>query len=118
MQFYKDGKYQSVVSWTIGNKPIDVSSSGDNEVVPAIAGKMILVYAFSFQAVGTVNVKFTDGAGGSDLTGAFNFQAREGIAPPGIQPPAYLFGTSVSNALILNLSAAIAVKGYVSYMII
>ena len=115
---YRNGQIQGNPNWEQNSAAIDVSTSGDNTIVAAQSGKRILAYAFCLQAVGTVNVKFTDGAAGSALTGDFNFQAREGIAPPGIQPPAFLFGTSVSKALVLNLSENVAVKGYVSYMLI
>lgn len=92
---------------------IDVSASGDNTIVASVVGKKIKVNAFAIQAIGTVNTKWKDGAS-TDLTGAFNWQAREGLANA-IEVPSSLFETSVGNALVLNLSAAVQVVGWVSY---
>src|SRR5712691_9582119 len=90
---------------TIKSVAISVSASGDNTIVPAVSGKRIKVVAYTLQAVGTVNAKWRDGSS-ADLTGQFNFQAREGISPAA-SPPGWLFGTSAGNALVLNLSGAI-----------
>ena len=95
---------------------IDVSSSGDNTIVSAVAGKMIKVVAFSLQAnpvVGTVSVKWKDGTN-TDLTGAYIWGAREGMAMS-MTPQAFLFATSAGNALILNLSNSSPVVGHVTY---
>lgn len=91
---------------------IDVSNAGNNTIVSAVSGRRIKVVAYSIQAVGTVNVKFTDGA--IDLTGPFSFQAREGNAF-GVPAPSWMFGTSAGAALVLNLSDAVAVNGFVTY---
>lgn len=100
------GKYVKTVA-------IAVSSSGDNEIVAAVTGRRIKVTSFSIQATGTVNAKWKDG-GSTDLTGAYNWQAREGIAM-GLAAPAFLFATTAGNALNLNLSGAVSVVGHVSY---
>ena len=60
-----------------------------------------------------VNAKWKDGAS-TDLTGDNNLGIREGYAPS-VTPPAFLLETSAGNALILNLSAAVAVDGWVAY---
>lgn len=93
------------------------SASGNTTIVAAQgAGKQIAVYAYGMQAVGTVNAKLTDGAGGSSLTLTWNFQAREGVTTPNGGNPLWL-GTA-NTALVLNLSAAIEVGYEVSYSVI
>jgi len=63
--------------------------------------------------VGTVSAKWKSGAG-TDLTGAQDFQAREGYVDK-IQPPAFLLDTAVGEALVLNLSGAIGARGWLNY---
>jgi hypothetical protein len=92
---------------------IDVSSSGDTVIIAAIPSR-IKIIAYSFQAIGTVNVKLTNGSGGSDLFGAFNLQAREGAANS-IASPSFLFATTPNTPLVLNLSQAVQVVGYIAY---
>lgn len=92
---------------------IQASTSGDNTIVTGVSTKLIKVHAIVLNATGTVNVKFKDGAS-TDLTGAMNFQAREGYTI-NVTPPAFLLATSAGNALVLNLSAAVEVDGFLSY---
>ena len=98
---------------TLKTAAISVSSSGDNTVVAAVASKRIKVTSFSIQATGTVNCKWKDGAA-TNLTGAYNFQAREGLSEAA-NSPYYLFATTAGNALVLNLSAGVSVVGRVTY---
>jgi hypothetical protein len=72
------------------------------------------VLAAAFMANGTVNVKFQSGAGGTDLTGLFYLVANTGAALP--YNPAGWFETAVTTLLNLNLSAAIAVGGCITYI--
>jgi hypothetical protein len=64
------------------------------------------------QAKATTDVKFKSPAG--DITGAFTFNAREGITLA-VSPPAFLFGTAAGDKLTLNSSNAVSVVGMVSY---
>ena len=96
---------------------INASGAGDNTIVTGVAGKHICVCAFVLQGYGTVAAKFTDGTGGDAITGPFTFQTREGISSPCAAPPNYLFECTAGNALVLNLSAAIQVVGFVSYLL-
>ncbi len=92
---------------------ISASSSGNNTIVGASSGNKIKVTSWNFMANGTVNAKFTDGAGGSDLTGLYYMIANTGISVP-YNPEGYII-TSTNTALVLNLSAAIAVGGVLTY---
>lgn len=97
---------------TLKHKAVDVSSSGNNEIVAAVAGKRIAVYAVRLQAAGTVSFKFK--SNDTDLEGASPFQAREGYIET-LNPPYFLFATTSGQALNLNLSDAVQVTGRVSY---
>lgn len=92
---------------------ISVGAAGDNTIVSAVATKRIKAYVVKFGSTGTVSAKWKDGAG-TDLEGAMDFQAREGYTEA-VTPPAFLFATSPGNALVLNLSLAVPVRGRVSY---
>ncbi len=98
---------------TCKTEALSDASSGNNTIVAAVTGARIKVYAIHFNVVGTVNMKWVDGTVG-DLTGDMNFQAREGYTNA-VTPPAFLLATTAGEALILNLSAAIAVDGWIAY---
>jgi hypothetical protein len=98
---------------TIRSADINDGASGDNTIVALVASRRIKVFAVNFSATGTVNAKWKSGAA-TDLTGDNNFQAREGYTIA-VTPPAFLFGTAAGEALVLNLSAAVATDGWVSY---
>jgi len=94
--------------------PITISASGDTTVVAGSSGQKIKVMAYSVQSQGTVDVKFKDNA--TDLTGVFRFNAREGTGLS-TSHPSFLFSTAVGAPLILNLSASVAVQGFITYWI-
>ena len=98
----------------IKSVPITASLSGTNVVVAAVPGKRLKVFSFGIQVTsGTCGAKFTDGAS-ADMTGRFAFNSREGLAFA-VAPPAYLFGTSIGNALVLDMDSAVNFAGFVSY---
>lgn len=89
------------------------AASGDNTIVALVSGKRIKVYAVVLIARGTVNVTFKSGASTS-LTGAMQFQAREGFTVA-VAPPAFVLATAAGEAFVMNLSAAVQVDGWVAY---
>jgi hypothetical protein len=93
---------------------IAASASGNNTLVASVSGKRIRVLAAVFNASGTVNAKFQAGASGTDLSGLFYMVANVG----GVLPfnPVGWFETPVTTLLNLNLSAAIAVGGCLTYV--
>jgi hypothetical protein len=93
---------------------ISASSSGNNTLVSAVSSKKIRVLACVIMSNGTVNAKFQDGAGGTDKTGLFYMVANTGFALP--YNPVGWFETSATTLLNLNLSAAIAVGGVLTYI--
>jgi len=98
---------------TFKTAKIDHAVSGDNAIVAAVAGKRIKVYGIVLVVSAAVDCKWRSGT--TDLTGDMNFGGKgEGYAQA-VQPPAFLFATAIGEALNLNLAAAVAVDGYVSY---
>lgn len=99
--------------------PINTASSGNTTIVPAVTGYKIKVIGFFLVCGGSTNVKFTDGAGGANLTGQMNFVANTGISLPSIdrKEEECWFNTSTSTALVLSNSAAEQVGGVVRYFL-
>lgn len=93
---------------------INVAASGDTTLVSAVAAKVTRVIAYTFVCDAAVAVKFTSGAGGTALTGAMSCAANGGATPPFC--PAGHFQTAVNTALVLNLSAAVGVRGHLTYI--
>lgn len=91
---------------------IAVSASGATAIVASVSGKKIRVLSAAFMANGSVNAKFQNGS--TDVTGLFYLIANTGASLP--FNPAGWFETSVTTALNLNLSAAIAVGGCITYI--
>ena len=92
---------------------ISTSSSGNVSVVALVASKKIRVLALTLMAGGTTAVKFTDGSGGTDLTGAFPLTAQAGLAPSHLNG---LFETSAGVALYLNNGSAVSIQGMLTYV--
>lgn len=95
---------------------INAATLGDNTLVAAVAGKRIRVHAYELSASAAANAKFKDGAS-TDLTGLI-YLAAAGAAADAVErtnDSDGLFQTSPGNALVLNLSAAVAVGGWVDY---
>ena len=105
---------ENAVSVTVKRAAIAVSSSGNNTLVAAVTGKKIRVLSLYLTAAGSVNVKFQDGAGGTDLTGLAYLVVNTGFVLP--YNPHGWFQTSDTTLLNANLSAAIAVGGAMTYI--
>lgn len=93
---------------------INVSASGDSTLIAAVTSKKIRVLSYSLVCDGAVAVKFTDGAGGTALTGAMSFAANGGISTP--YCPVGHFQGSTTTPLEINLSAAVGVRGHLTYI--
>lgn len=93
---------------------ISASSSGSNTLVAAVTSKRIRVLGYAIQAAGgAVSVKFQS-AGSTDLTGLFALVANQ-VIPGGDRRHGH-FQTVAGEALTLNLSAAVQVSGYLTYV--
>jgi hypothetical protein len=91
---------------------ISVAASGDNSVVAAVSSKKIRVLSYVLVADAAVAVKWRNGT--TDISGAMSFAANGGAAP-GYCPVGF-FETSATAALQLNLSAAVGVRGHLTYI--
>ena len=93
---------------------IDINSSGQNIIIAANATKKIKLLSYTFVSDGAVNIKFQ--SGNTDLTGAMNFTSNGGISSPiGNPGSGWLMETAVNQSLNINLSAAIGLRGHISF---
>lgn len=96
--------------------PINVSASGDNVIVPAVAGSAVKAYRFLLVATAAVTVQIKDGVGGTALTGPMSLAANEELVltiDHLLEPWAV---TSLGNALVLTLGGAVGVAGKVDFL--
>jgi hypothetical protein len=101
---------------TIKFAVIDTATSGDNTIVAADASLKHKVLSYVLVCDGTVSVRWKSGAA-TNLSGAMAFVANTGVAPPGFAPAeGHMMETAAAAALVLNLSAAIGVRGHLSYI--
>jgi hypothetical protein len=100
----------------MANAAVNAASLGDNTLVAAVAGKRIRVHAYELSSAGVVTAKFKDGAA-TDLTGPLTLAAAGAAADAAerTNDSDGLFQTTAGNALVLNLSAAIVVGGFIDY---
>ena len=105
--------YSKVALTGLKRAAINASANGNNTAVAAVSGKRIRVYGVLVISAGTVTAKFQDGAGGTDLTGPLTLAANVGFAS-GWCPVGH-FETTASTLLNINLSAPIAVGGWLIY---
>lgn len=96
---------------------IAASSSGDNTVVAAVAGKKIAVEGYEVSASAAVNVKWKDGS--TDKTGLLYLAAAGASTDADATDVEHdedeLWTGTTNTALVLNLSGAVAVGGFVRY---
>lgn len=96
-------------------KAVDAASSGDNELVAAVAGHRIRVLAGSLTMTGTaVTIRFESGAGGTALTGQMTPAQGQTIPLP--FSPVGHFETAAAAALNLELGGAQSVDGWIVYV--
>jgi hypothetical protein len=106
-----DAIYSGSTALTPKFASIAVSSSGDNSIVSAVVGKRIRVLRWRIVANGAVNAKWRDGT--SDITG-LSYLITNASTGGGYCPVGH-FQTTSNTALQLNLSAAVAVGGELTY---
>lgn len=101
---------------------ISAASSGDNTLVAAagahpdsLLGLKIKVTSVVLMAASSVNVRFEDGAGGTALSGVMTLNTAPGIIC-GYNPDGW-FITSGNTLLNLELSGAVQVSGFLTYVL-
>lgn len=99
---------------TLKRAVVALTATGD--VVAAVAGRRIKVYAWEIQSRNdTMTVQFRDGAAGAFLGVRWNFNTREGAMGSAVQPPTFIFATSAGNALQAVITGTGTVDLAVSY---
>lgn len=112
--FDRVGRQAVYQGYVLKSAVINTSTSGDNTIVAAVATKRIRVLAVAIVSDGTTDVRWESGASGTALTGQIPLQAREGYT---ISNPWGLFETAAVNTLLnLELTAAVNVHGWVTYI--
>lgn len=91
--------------------PISASASGDNVIVQDPGnGSKVKVISYVLVADGAVNAQWK---GTGTASGAMPLVANSGVSANGGFLPMF----QTTGGLILNLSAAVGVKGHVAYVI-
>jgi hypothetical protein len=98
---------------TVKFAAIAASSSGNNTLVAAVSSKKIRVVSVTLIAAGAVTVRFESGADGTALTGQMALSANGGFARDNATG---LFETASNTLLNLELSSAVSVAGFLSYI--
>lgn len=95
---------------------VNATASGDNTIVAASATNRIKVINMVLVADGAVAITWKSGAA-TALSGAMSLAANGGIAVAGQGPNSWLLQTAVNQALVLNLGAAVGVRGHIAYFL-
>ncbi len=104
--------YNGTTSLTPKFAAITASASGATSVVALVAAKKIRVISYVVVANAAVNVKFQSNS--TDKTGLLYLSANGGVS--GAYAPTGHFETASGEALNINLSAAVAVGGHLTYI--
>ena len=99
---------------------ISAASSGDNEIVAAVTGRKIRVQNYTIVSAGTVNVTWKSGS--TAISGAMPFVANGSLSPAAGGPNANgidgVLETAGGEALVLNLSGAVGIRGHLRYEVV
>ena len=98
---------------------IAAANSGNNTLVAAVASKKIRVLSIMGIAAGAVSMYFTSGAGGTVIFGGSTnkiaLASNGGFVLP-FNPVGWFENSSTNQALVLNLSSAVAFSGGLVYV--
>jgi hypothetical protein len=99
--------------------PINATAAGANTLVAAVPGRRIRVLGFLLDASGGVTVTWQD-ITPANLSGPLTMVSQEPVTVAPIAPAVggselYWMITGMSQSLVLNLSAAVAVGGVLVY---
>lgn len=109
-----DAIYSGTTALTPKFAVISTSASGASQVVAAVAAKHIRVLSGFVVASAATNIKFQSHVTPTDVTGLMNIALSGGIVFP--YNPLGNFQTILGEALDINLSAANAVGGAITYV--
>ena len=94
--------------------PINFAASGDNVIVPAVAGKFIWMHRLFFIVTAATSITVKDGIGGAALTGPLPFSAGGDMVLDDSGDA--WFKTSAGIALVLDSLNAVQVSGTVWFI--
>lgn len=106
--------YSGTTALTPKFAPITASASGPTTVIAAVASKKLRILRWSLSANGAVNVNWQSHTTTGTATG-LHYMTQFASAG-GSYCPVGIFDTAVGEALDLNLSAAVAVGGELTYV--
>lgn len=109
-----DAIFSGATSLTPKFALISTSANGASQVVAAVASRHIRVLSGFLVASAATNVKFQSHVTPTDVTGLMNFALNGGAVLP--YNPLGNFQTIAGEALDINLSAANAVGGAITYV--
>lgn len=99
---------------------IDTASSGNNQLVAISGSTVVYACGFSVETVGTVNFQFVTGTGSACATGETDKTGvYEGVAQWGSNlgfSGSTVFKGAAGEAMCIELSGAVGVKGILSYV--
>lgn len=93
---------------------VSTSSSGVTEIVAAVPGAKIVVINYGIVVAGATAITWRSAS--TSISGALSFAGNGGISCSDADHG--WFETAVGEALNINNSAAVAVGGHVSYLVI
>jgi hypothetical protein len=91
---------------------IAAASSGDNTILAAVAGKRFRVTSYVLVAAGAVSAKWRSAT--NDMSGAMALAANGGVSAD--DAAAGVLETNPGEALVINLSGAVATAGHLTYV--
>lgn len=112
------GNQSILTAWgqgVVDSATVNVSSSGNNTAIAAVAGKRIVVLQGDLIAAGAVTVT-VQSSGGTVLDGPSAFAANGGKLYP--QSTFGHFATGRGEGLVINLGGAVQVGGHLVYAIV
>ena len=100
--------------YTVKWADINATASGDTTVVSLVSGKKIRVLQMGFSVSAAVNIAWKSGASTTKIA-ARSFPA-DGGHETGRVDPGWVVETDSGDALVINLSTAVNVRGQVNYI--
>lgn len=93
---------------------IAASTSGDNEIVAAVASRKIVVLSYKFIVAAAVTVRWESGASGTALSGVMSFFGNGGSVCN--DNPKGWFETLTGQPLSMELGGNVSVGGFLTYI--
>jgi hypothetical protein len=103
--------FDATIGASVVQAPINFSASGDNIIIPGVAGKRIKVLQFFFVLAATTNLTYKSGS--TALSGPLDFGSNAAQVQDFIQLP---YTCNVGDPFIINSSSAVQVGGTVWYV--